>query len=236
MPIIFPPVEHATPEGLIAVGGNLELETLITAYSQGIFPWPISQDSPMTWFCPDPRGVITTEHFHYPKSFIKFLKKSKLKVQFNNDFQSVISACANTERPHEVGTWIASDIIQSFTRLFEQELAYSVEVYNGARLVGGLYGVCLGQYITGESMFHIETGASKLALSSIVYLLKQHNIPLLDTQMVTPIVRSFGGEEISRAHFLEKIKALTKLPGRRDDIFTLQELATSQLIPQNNTP
>lgn len=230
MPVVFPPIETATEEGLVAVGGSLDFETLFTAYSQGIFPWPVSKDSPMTWFCPDPRGILPPHGIHNSKSYIKFLKRCPFTIKFNSDFKSVILGCANTLRPTEVGTWIDQDIIDGFYNFFELGHAYCVEVYHDQKLVGGLYGVCIGHYITGESMFHLETGASKVALSALCTLLNSHKIPLLDTQMVTPIIESFGGIKIPRNKFLSDVEVLTKIPVTRDEIFNRPDLSIDQLL------
>jgi leucyl/phenylalanyl-tRNA--protein transferase len=126
--IVFPPVETATEDGLVAIGGDLEVDTLITAYHQGIFPWPISLDYPLAWFSPDPRGIIELGELHLSKSFTKFLKKNPYQVTFNQAFDKVIDQCARTYRKNQPSTWITPDIIEGYEKLFKQELAYSVEI------------------------------------------------------------------------------------------------------------
>ncbi len=231
MAIVFPPLETASPEGLLAIGGSLDVETLLTAYSQGIFPWPISSNSPLTWFSPDPRGIIKVSDFHLSKSFHKFLKKNPYQVTFNRSFEDVLKMCATTLRKHETGTWITNDIIEGYTNLFNAGHAYSVEVYYENELVGGLYGVCIGDYFSGESMFHTMTSASKVALYSIIALLAKNKIHWIDTQMVTPIISSFGGSNISRSSFLTMLHQNISSKRTRDEIFAFNFSELNQLYP-----
>lgn len=219
MAIIFPPIESASPEGLLAIGGKLDTETLLAAYQQGIFPWPISPSSPLTWFTPDPRGLIFTHEFHIPKSFQKFLNKCPYTVTFNKQFPAVIQQCAKATRKHEVGTWITKEIEKGYSEFFNAGYAYSVEVLEGKNLVGGLYGVCIGGYLSGESMFHNKTNASKLALYSLIQQLKKNSIPWLDTQMVTPVIESLGGTNIPRDEFLKILNLAVSKNITRDKIF-----------------
>ena len=219
MAIVFPPIESASPEGLLAIGGNLDTETLLTAYQQGIFPWPISPSSPLTWFTPDPRGIIFTKDFHIPKSFNKFLNKCPFSVTFNKQFSEVINQCAKATRKHEVGTWITKEIEEGYCKFFDAGYAYSVEVLEDNKLVGGLYGVCIGGYLTGESMFHTKTNASKLALYSLIQKLEQNSIDWLDTQMVTPVIESLGGKNIPREEFLKVLNFAVAKKISREDIF-----------------
>lgn len=219
MPNRFPPIDTASPEGLLAIGGSLDLDTLKEAYSLGIFPWPISKDSPLTWFSPDPRGIIKVSELHISKSFSKFIQKNSFKIKFNTCFKTVVENCANMKRKHEKGTWISQEIINGYDTLFQNKLAYSIEVFNEEKLVGGLYGVCMGEMITGESMFHTEANASKLALYNLIQILKKNNIKILDTQMVSPIVESFGGVEVERSFFLNYINTLNKQYPLREDLF-----------------
>jgi leucyl/phenylalanyl-tRNA--protein transferase len=203
--IVFPPVETATEDGLVAIGGDLEVDTLVTAYHQGIFPWPISLDYPLAWFSPDPRGIIELGEVHLSKSFTKFLKKNPYQVTFNQAFDKVIDQCARTYRKNQPSTWITPDIIEGYEKLFKQELAYSVEIWQETELVAGLYGVCMGDFVSGESMFTKEDNASKYALYSLILRLKDKGIQWLDTQMVTPVVEGFGGKYISRPVFLQML-------------------------------
>ena len=203
--IEFPSVESADEDGLLAIGGDLEIDTLITAYQHGIFPWPVSLDLPLAWFSPNPRGILFAEKIHVSKSFSKFLKKNTFKVTFNQAFSQVIKLCAFSARKNQSSTWITSDIISGYEKLFKAELAYSVEVWSEDNLIAGLYGVCMGNFVSGESMFTKEDNASKFALYSLMIRLKEKKITWLDTQMVTSVVEGFGGMYISRPEFLQMI-------------------------------
>lgn len=197
----FPPVDNADEHGLLALGGDLELETLILAYSKGIFPWPISEDYPLAWFSPDPRGILTFGNLHLSTSLKKFLKKNPYEIRFNTNFKAVIENCANAKRALDQGTWITQEIIEAYVELHNEGLAYSSEAYLDGELVGGVYGVCMNRFYSGESMFHLAPNASKVALVSLLYKLHQQGIEWLDTQMVTPVVASLGGVEIPRETF-----------------------------------
>lgn len=208
VPISFPPIDSASSEGLLAIGGELDFETLKRAYLSGVFPWPISEELPLTWFSPNPRGILKMENFHKSRSFEKFLRNTNLVVRFNTSFEKVIRSCANVKRDHEESTWISEEIIAGYLNLFEKGHAYSVETFEGENLVGGLYGVCFGEVVSGESMFHTQTNASKMALDKLVEKLKKNNINWLDTQMVSPLLESLGGENIERSEFSHKLKKL----------------------------
>ena len=208
MPVIFPPAQHANEQGIVAIGGRLDTETLVTAYQSGIFPWPISRDYPLTWFSPNPRGIIDFTDFHIPRSVKKFIKNCDYQVHFNRNFETVLRKCANTKRTFQTETWISEEIIRGYIELFNQKLAYSVEVYQQDNLVGGLYGVCMGEIITGESMFFHVSNASKVALVRLIEELKKSGITWIDTQMVTPVIASFGGKDISRNDFLDRLELL----------------------------
>ena len=204
--VVFPPVEDATEDGLVAIGGDLEVDTIVEAYRRGIFPWPISLDFPLAWFSPDPRGVLDFNELHLSKSFEKFLKKNTFNVTFNTSFREVIKACAMASRKGQASTWITPDIIHGYVKLFEDGKAYSVEVWDGKNLVAGLYGVVMGNFVSGESMFTKLPNASKFALYSLVKQLEVKGLSYLDTQMVTPVVEQFGGKYIPRTEFLERLK------------------------------
>lgn len=221
--IVFPDVESATEDGLVAVGGDLEIDTLLEAYRRGIFPWPVSTypfnaDLPNTWFSPDPRGVLLFEDLHVSKSFIKFLKKTPYTVTFNKAFSDVVKHCAKTPRKDQPGTWITPGIIEAYTKFFEAGFAYSVEVWKEKELVGGLYGVTIGDFISGESMFMTEDNASKQGLYTLMMHLESKGILWMDTQMVTPIVKQFGGVYISRPDFLSFLEDVDWTI-KRSDIF-----------------
>jgi len=216
--VVFPPIEDATEDGLVAIGGDLELDTLIAAYTRGIFPWPISLDFPLAWFSPDPRGILDFDELHISKSFEKFLKKNPYTVKFNTSFKEVIKGCAVAPRKGQASTWITPEIIQGYERLFENEKAYCVEVWLEKKLVAGLYGVVMGDFCSGESMFTKLPNASKLALYSLVKHLEAKGIKWLDTQMVTPVVEQFGGKYIPRNKFLHRLESVNWLI-ERNQIF-----------------
>lgn len=206
----FPPVELADEHGLLAVGGDLEIDSLLLAYSHGIFPWPISQEYPLAWFSPNPRGILAFNKLHLGKSFRKFLKKNPYEVKFNTNFEAVIMNCSRVKRHNQASTWITKDIIDAYIKLHQQGYAYSIESYLDNRLVGGVYGVCINRFYSGESMFHLEDNASKVALVSLLYLLNERGIGWIDTQMVTPVVESLGGIEIPRDTFLKMLAVSLK--------------------------
>lgn len=208
MPIFsFPPVEGSDPEGPLAIGGDFSPESLTLAYSQGIFPWPISKEYPLAWFSPDPRGIISFDDLHISRSLKKTLKQDKFRVSFNQRFEEVIKNCQKIKRIGQKDTWITEEIITGYLELFKRGLAYSIEVYNQRdKLVGGIYGVSMGHYYSGESMFHKETDASKVALVSLIKILQKKGVTWLDTQMVTSVVKNLGGKEVPRSEFIKRVK------------------------------
>lgn len=206
----FPPLDHADEHGLLALGGDLELESLLLAYSRGIFPWPISEEYPLAWFSPDPRGILAFDKIHLSKSLRKFLRKNPYEIRFNTNFEAVIMNCAKVPRAENQGTWITQDIIESYINLHKNGFAYSVETYLDNVLVGGVYGVCINRFYSGESMFHTANNASKVALIALLYQLKQKDIGWLDTQMVTPVVESLGGVEITRETYIKMLAVSIK--------------------------
>jgi leucyl/phenylalanyl-tRNA--protein transferase len=201
----FPPVETSDEHGLLALGGDLEIESLLLAYSRGIFPWPISEEYPLAWFSPDPRGILAFDKLHISKSLKKFLKKNPYEIRMNTNFEAVIMNCAKVPRADNQGTWITQDIINSYIALHKEGYAYSIETYLDNVLVGGVYGVCINRFYSGESMFHKADNASKVALIALLYQLKQKDIGWLDTQMVTPVVEALGGVAIDREIFLKML-------------------------------
>lgn len=220
----FPSVLLADEHGLLAVGGDLEVESLLLAYSQGIFPWPIDEQYPLAWFSPDPRGVFFTENLILNRTTEKFLKRSPFRLDFNTNFESVILNCARTtNRKGQQGTWITPAIIEAYIEMHRQGLAYSVETYLEDKLVGGLYGVCLNGYFSGESMFYSSPNASKFALIKWVERLSQHGISWLDTQMVTPVVSSLGGLTIPRSEFLALLQTQIRRPCNYSELFNLSK-------------
>ncbi|MGS2721299.1 leucyl/phenylalanyl-tRNA--protein transferase [Paraglaciecola aestuariivivens] len=202
------------PNGLLAFGGDLSVKRLLLAYSNGIFPW-YGEGEPIMWWSPDPRGVLWLNQFKPSRSLAKFARKTTLKVSLNYAFEEVIEACASIPR-NDSGTWITEEMIQAYKNLHQAGHAHSIEVWDNELLVGGLYGVVVGKVFCGESMFHIQTNASKLAFLHLVRLLKSQGAEMIDCQMQNPHLKSLGCEEIERSIFLSKLgEQLTSgfLPG-----------------------
>lgn len=204
--IIFPPLKDADENGLLAFGGSLDTETLVTAYSAGIFPWPISEELPLAWFSPDPRGIIEYSDLKISKRLARYFSNKPMEVKFNQNFEAVIMNCAKIPRKNEEGTWITRPMIDAYINLHRAALAYSVEVYLEDHLVGGLYGTYIAGVASGESMYCTESNASKLALMVLMERLKENGISWLDTQMTTPVVESMGGSQIPRDEYVKRLK------------------------------
>ena len=209
--IDFPPLETAGEDGLLAIGGDINPTSLLFAYRRGIFPWPVSESDPVLWFAPDPRSVIDTTDFHLPRTLAKILKQEKFKITFNKNFSQVIQRCAMAKRREQNGTWITQDMINGYIKLYHLGYAYSIEVLSQDRLVGGMYGVNIGGFFSGESMFFEEPNASKVALVSLLQLLCQNHIPFLDIQMTTPVTESLGAKKITRQQFMSELSSLVRL-------------------------
>ena len=198
----FPPVEQALaePDGLLAAGGDLTPEWLLSAYQQGIFPW-YEEGQPILWWSPDPRLVLRPEALHVSRSLRKLLRKQTYRVTMDRDFPGVIAACAEPRRESS-GTWITDDMQAAYCRFHEVGYAHSVEVWEGAELVGGLYGVAIGEIFFGESMFSRQTDTSKVAMVYLARQLQCWGYRLIDCQVASPHLRSLGAVEIPRREFL----------------------------------
>jgi leucyl/phenylalanyl-tRNA--protein transferase len=197
----FPDPESAEtePNGLLAVGGDLSPQRLLSAYRKGIFPW-FSDDQPILWWSPDPRTVLFPEQLHLSRSLRKQLRRCGYRICFDQAFAQVIDACAEPRR-NAVDTWITPAMRQAYLRLHRQGMAHCVEVWQGSDLLGGLYGVGIGQVFFGESMFSRASNASKIALAGLVYQLRQWGFRLIDCQVHTDHLISLGAEEIPRRQF-----------------------------------
>ncbi|MEM9157937.1 MAG: leucyl/phenylalanyl-tRNA--protein transferase [Verrucomicrobiota bacterium] len=202
--MIFPDPQLAEEDGLIAIGGDLSVDRLITAYSTGIFPW-YSEGQPILWFCPDPRMVLYAGKFNYRKSLQRVVASGKFEVRIDTNFRAVIEACAATPRPDQDGTWITEDMKDAYERLHHLGLAHSFETYQDNQLVGGLYGISLGKAFFGESMFHHQQDASKVAFQKLVEYTSAQNFHFIDAQTPTPHLASLGAEEIPRVQFLKDL-------------------------------
>ncbi len=191
---------------IIGFGGDLTVENLRNAYNKGIFPWHID-GLPLPWFCPESRAVLEFENLHIPKSLNKQWRKTNWKFTIDEDFESVIKGCSEMKRPHEAGTWITPEFIETYIEFHKLGEAHSVEVWDeGENLVGGLYGVDASGVFCGESMFYKESNASKLALVYLIEHLKSKGSTWLDTQVMTPHFEKFGAKEIPRKDFLDKLE------------------------------
>lgn len=214
----FPPVESALrdPNGLLAASDRIAPERLLAAYRQGIFPWYAPGD-PVLWWSPDPRMVLPPKEFRLARSLRKRLRRGDFVVTVDTAFEHVLAGCAATPRPGQDGTWIDREIATAYTALHELGLAHSVECWQTAevgarRLVGGLYGVCLGRMFYGESMFSLVSDASKAAFAHLVRLLAAGGGELIDCQMKTAHLASLGGREIPRPEFQRRLQALITRP------------------------
>lgn len=197
--IAFPDVSEATFEGLLAVGGDLSSERLIHAYSKGIFPW-FEDDEPLLWWSPDPRFVLFPENLKISKSMKQILRKNMFEVTVNKDFKSVIEQCSIAKREGQDGTWITDQMTKAYTKLHQLGYAKSVEVWQNNELVGGLYGVDLGNKVfCGESMFTKVSNASKVGFITFV---QSSNYKLIDCQVHTKHLQSLGAGSIPRTEFL----------------------------------
>lgn len=209
----FPPLQVALrePNGLLAVGGDLSLERLIDAYTQGIFPW-YSAGDPVLWWSPDPRMVLIPGQLKVSRSLGKTLRKGHYRICTDTAFREVMLACA-APRPNQDGTWISAEVVEGYCRLHQAGLAHSVETWMDGELVGGLYGVALGRMFYGESMFSRRTDASKLAFVHLVKQLQRWNFGLIDCQMKTAHLASLGAHEIPRSDFAALLGELVTQPG-----------------------
>ncbi len=209
----FPHYQYALeePNGLLAAGGDLSPNRLISAYSLGIFPW-YNPGEPILWWTPDPRSVIYPETFKPSRSLKKLLKKQHFQVTMDTCFASVINCCSQP-RAQESGTWIDPAIKQAYTQLHEMGFAHSVEVWSEGRLVGGLYGIALGRVFFGESMFSTKDNASKVAFALLCKQLCSWDFEIIDCQVHNPHLESLGAVEIPRAKFLKALeKGIAKSP------------------------
>lgn len=198
----FPEVSLASEEGLLAFGGDLSIDRLLLAYKSGIFPWS-EDDETILWWAPDPRFVLYPKDLKVSKSMRQFLRKSNYEVTINKDFKSVITACAVAKREGQDGTWITEGMIEAYIELHNMGYAKSVEVWQGSKLVGGLYGIDLGNKIfCGESMFSKESNASKTAFITFI---QNSDYKLIDCQVYTAHLESLGAKEISREAFMSII-------------------------------
>ena len=217
----FPPVSEAwgpmdPAPGLLAAGGALEVDSLLQAYRQGIFPW-FSVGQPILWWSTDPRMVLKADAFRLHRSLRKtiaaFAGSKSAEIRFDTQFSEVIRACSGSPRPGQSGTWILADMVRAYEALHQAGYAHSVETWIDGQLVGGLYCVAIGQAVFGESMFTRVPDASKIALAALVCFCRVHGISMVDCQQNTSHLASLGAGEIPRAEFCARVAVNARLPG-----------------------
>ena len=201
---LFPDPAHADEDGLLAVGGDLSPQRLLLAYARGIFPW-YCENSPILWWSPDPRLVLEPARIHVPRRLERILRQGRFTFTLDTAFERVITGCAETPRQGARGTWIVPEMLAAYCRLHELGFAHSIEVWSGATLAGGLYGVALGGAFFGESMFYREPDASKAGLATLTRLLSRAGFVLFDCQQTTAHMLRFGGFEVPRGEFLARL-------------------------------
>lgn len=201
----FPPVTTAHTDGLLAIGGDLDVESLVLAYSSGIFPWP-HPGLPLLWFAPPKRAILDFSEWRVSKRTERYLKQTQWTLSIDRHFETVIRHCATVKRRGQRGTWITPDMINAYLAFHRAGYAHSFETIDEhGTVVGGLYGVRIGNLFAAESMFHLESNASKFALIKTVEYLQQSGLGWMDVQVMTPLLKQFGAKEIPRAEFMKKI-------------------------------
>ena len=208
---LLPDPSQAREDGLVAVGGDLSVERLLEAYQSGLFPWSAN---PITWWSPDPRGVLPVGAVHVSRSLARTLRQAPYTVTFDQNFSAVIRACAEVPRSGASSTWISPQLLEAYEQLAQAGHAHSVECWQEGLLVGGVYGVSVGGFFAGESMFHRADDASKVALVHLDRHLASRGFTLLDCQMVTSVTRSLGAMEIPRTDYLDRLARAVGQPSR----------------------
>ncbi len=203
----FPDPRLAGADGFVAIGGDLSVPRLLLAYRSGIFPWTVN---PITWWSPDPRAIFELDRFHIPHSLAKYIRRQPFEITVDRAFRRVMEGCA-APAPGRRTTWITREFLAAYTQLHERGHAHSVECWRAGELVGGIYGVSIGGFFAGESMFHHATGASKVALCHLVQRLREHGFGLFDIQMPTAATRPFGVVEIRRSVYLRRLAAAVRM-------------------------
>jgi leucyl/phenylalanyl-tRNA--protein transferase len=202
MKIVFPPVEFADADGLFAWGGDLRPEILLQAYSQGIFPWTVN---PVTWWSPDPRAIFELKDFRLSKRMERLYRNYDFRYTINECFSKVIRGCAEPA-PGREQTWITNEFVKAYEKMHALGYAHSAEVWLGEELAGGLYGIQIGGFFAGESMFHRVSNASNLCLRFFLSHLETQGFSLFDSQVITPHTRRLGAVEIPRTEYLHRLK------------------------------
>jgi leucyl/phenylalanyl-tRNA---protein transferase len=209
----FPPVSKSNPDGLLMIGGSLTPDWILSAYQGGIFPWPVLDGNVeiLAWFSPDPRAVLDFDDLYVNQRLQRRLRRGEFTASFDRAFREVITACA-APRNHQFGTWITPRMIAAYCRMHDLGWAHSVEVWQDDALVGGLYGIAMGGFFGGESMFHRVRDASKAAVVFLVERLRQRGFGLFDIQQDTPHMQRMGARLIRRDEYLRRLKQSLDLP------------------------
>ena len=207
--LLFPPVDLAEPDGLLAIGGDLSVERLLLAYRSGVFPW--YEGEHILWWCPDPRFVLFPPELKVSKTMKRLIRKNVFDFTINKAFKEVIHECKKIKRPGQQGTWITPEMYAAYVEFHRLGYAHSAEAWHNGVLVGGIYGVDAGGAFAGESMFHLESNASKFALLHLVEHLAAHGLDWLDIQVMTPHLESFGARPIPRSEFLQRLSSARRL-------------------------
>ena len=213
MPHIFPNPREGSDEGLLAYGGDLNPNRLLTAYRNGIFPWFSPQD-PILWWSPNPRLVLYPSEFKTSKSLQRVIRNKGYEVKFDRDFKSVIEYCGKVPREGQRGTWLTKEMKESYTKLHHMGFAHSIETYYQDKLVGGLYGISMGKAFFGESMFALMPNASKVALKFLIDTLIDNSFDFVDCQVETPHLISLGARLIDRDDFLNQLEDSLTRPSK----------------------
>jgi leucyl/phenylalanyl-tRNA---protein transferase len=203
---MFPDPDMADDDGLLCIGADLDIFTLLDAYYHGIFPWP-REGLPILWFCPAQRGILEFSKLHIPRSLKKIKKSWDGEFRIDTAFKKVIKACQEKSRPGQDGTWILPKMVNAYTKFHSAGFAHSVEAWEEGELTGGIYGVFVGNIFSGESMFYKRDNRSKLCLWYLMDYLQQIGIDWMDIQMLTPLTQRFGGEYIPREVFISRLIA-----------------------------
>lgn len=237
----LPPPESAQKigtawAGLVAAGGGLSVQRLREAYTQGMFPW-FSEGQPVLWWSPDPRMVLEVADFKlHPslrKTLLKFVANPDCQIRIDTDFRQVIRLCAQSHRPAQAGTWIVPEMVEAYERLHDHGFAHSVETWVNGRLIGGLYGVSMGATFFGESMFSLQTDASKIALAALIAFCRTHELPWIDCQQNTKHLASLGARIMPRDQFLRLVRQAS--PHHVYD-WTFKPAYWTTLLPQKLNP
>lgn len=229
--LAFPPACKALhrPNGLLAFGGDLSPHRLLEAYRVGVFPW-FSEGEPLMWWTPNPRAVITPKSLTISKSMKRELKKPCYELTWNTAFSKVIGACA-APRATSPGTWIVPSMLTAYEQLHHLGIAHSIEVWQDCELIGGLYGLCLGPFFFGESMFSAQPNGSKIALIQLISMLAPHGLQFLDCQMMTSHLQSLGAQALPRASFVQQLAVeLVEAP---TPFFSHQQLSSLRMVDES---